>query len=88
MIKKFKQFIINEISGTELVGNFGPAYGQTGIQNKTLDGSHSAVIYCDLDGNFYTHDTYNDIYNNYLKSGGKPLIGFSLKNIETILQFK
>jgi hypothetical protein len=86
MIKKFKEFIINEISGTELVGNFGPAYGQTGLQNKTLDGSDTAVIYCDLDGNFYTHDTYNDIYNNYLKMGGKPLNGFSLKNIEIILQ--
>jgi hypothetical protein len=86
MIKNFKEFIINEISGTELVGNFGPAYGQTGLQNKTLDGSDTAVIYCDLDGNFYTHDTYNDIYNNYLKMGGKPLNGFSLKNIEIILQ--
>jgi hypothetical protein len=88
MIKKFKEFVINEISGTELVGPVGPAYGETGLQNKTLDGSDTAVIYSDLDGNFYTHDTYNDLYTDYLKRGGKPLIGFSKKNIEIILQFK
>lgn len=87
MIKRFKDFRINEVSGTELVGPVGPSYGETGIKNKTLDGSDTAVIYCDIDGNFYTHDIYNDIYNNYLKMGGKPLDGFSLKNIETILLF-
>lgn len=84
-IKKFKDFKINEISGTELVGPIGPAFGETGLQNKTLTGNDTAVIYCDLDGVFYTLDLYNDIYNNYLKSGGLPLQGFSLKNIETIL---
>jgi hypothetical protein len=88
MIKKFKDFKINEISGTELVGPVGPAYGETGIQNKTLDGSDTAIIYCELDGNFYTHDNYNDLYGDYLKRGGKPLMGFSKKNIETILQYK
>lgn len=88
MIKKFKDFKINEISGTELVGPIGPGFGETGIQNKTLDGSDTAVIYCELDGNFYTHDNYNDLYGDYLKMGGKPLMGFSKKNIETILQYK
>lgn len=88
MIKKFKDFSINEVSGTELVGPVGPAYGETGIQNKTLTGSDTAVIYCDLDGKFYTRDEYNELYIDYLKNGGKPLQGFSLKNIETILQYR
>ena len=34
-IKKFNQFISEEISGTELVGPVGPAYGETRLQNKT-----------------------------------------------------
>ena len=88
MIKRFKEFILNEVSGTELVGPIGPAYGETGIQNKTLNGSDTAVIYCELDGNFYTQDEYNNLYTDYLKKGGKPLFGFSLKNIEIILQYK
>jgi hypothetical protein len=69
------------------VGPVGPAYGDTRVQNKTLDGSHTAVIYCELDGNFYTRDEYNNLYTDYLKMGGGPLFGFSLKNIEIILQY-
>lgn len=88
MIKKFKDFKINEISGTELVGPMGPGYGDTGLQNKTLDANDTAVIYCELDGNFYTYDDYNNLYGEYLKTGAKPLSGFSKKNIETILHSK
>ena len=36
MIKSFKQFINEEVSGTELVGPIGPAYGETRLQNKTV----------------------------------------------------
>lgn len=87
MIKRFKEFIVNEVSGTELVGPVGPAYGETGLANKTIDGHDTNVLFCELDGNFYTIDEYNDIYNDYLKVGGEPLHGFSRRNIETIIQF-
>lgn len=87
MIKRFHQFIKEEISGTELVGPVGPAYGETRLQNKTIDSGDTNVIYSDIDGNFYTIDEYNDLYNNYLKSGGEPLHGFSKKNIDIILSF-
>ncbi len=85
MILNFIEFI-NEISGTELVGPVGPGYGETGLQNKTLNYHDTNVIYSDLDGNFYTIDEYDALYNQYLKSGGEVLQGgFSKSNIDIIL---
>jgi len=87
-IKNFEQFINEEISGTELVGPVGPAYGETRTQNKTVSYHDTKVIYCDLDSKFYTIDDYNNIYQNYLKNGGSPLEGISLDNIVSILEYK
>lgn len=87
MIKKFKDFVLNEVSGTELVGPVGPAYGQTSIQNKTLTKNNTKVIYSDIDNNFYTLDDYNNIYNDYLKNNGAPLNGFTKDNLDNILFF-
>lgn len=85
-IKSFLQF--NEsISGTELVGPVGPAYGETRLQNKTISSHHTTVLSSDEDGKFYTEDEYNDLYNEYLKRGGKPLSGFSKENLEEMLIF-
>ncbi len=84
---KIKSYIeyIKEVSGTELVGPVGPSYGETRLQNKTISSQHTNVIYSDLDDKFYTVDEYNDIYQEYLKTGGSPLSGFNLENIEIIL---
>lgn len=87
MIKKFKDFITEAISGTELVGPVGPAYGETRLQNKTLTSLDTDIIYCELDGNIYTRDEYNDIYQEYLKNNGKPLIGFSKENLDIIVDY-
>jgi hypothetical protein len=38
--------------GTELVGPMGPAYGETGLQNKTINNSDTNVIYSEL-GDIY-----------------------------------
>jgi len=86
MIKRFEDFIKEEVSGTELVGPMGPAYGETSTQNKTVTSHDTNVIYCDLDSKFYTIDDYNNIYQEYLKNGGKPLDGFSLENIIEIIK--
>jgi len=86
MIKKFRDFINEEVSGTELVGPVGPAYGETRLQNKTVNSHDTNVIFCELDSKFYTIDDYNNIYQEYLKSGGKPLDGFSLENIIQIIK--
>ena len=85
ILKKFNQFINEEISGTELVGPVGPAYGETRLQNKTINSNDTNVIYSDIDSRIYTIDEYNDMYSNYLKAGGKPLHGFNKENIDTIL---
>lgn len=87
MIKKFKDFILEEVSGTELVGPIGPAYGETRLQNKTINSFHTDVIHLDLTGEFYTIDDYNQMYNDYLKKGGKPLDGFNRENLEIIIEF-
>lgn len=86
MIKRFNDFIKEEVSGTELIGPMGAGYGETGLQNKTVTSHDTNVIFCDLDSKFYTIDDYNNIYQEYLKIGGKPLDGFSLENIIEIIQ--
>ena len=78
MIKRFEDFIKEEVNGTELIGPMGPGYGETGLQNKTVNAHDTTVIFCDLDS--------NNIYGDYLKNGGKPLDGFSLENIIEIIK--
>lgn len=87
MIKKFKEFVLEAISGTELVGPVGPAYGETRLRNKTLTSLDTDVILSELDGNFYTRDEYNDVYQEYLKNSGKPLMGFSKENLDIIIDY-
>lgn len=86
-IKKYKEFLKESISGTELIGNMGPGYGDTALQNKTLNYNHIHVILSDIDNNFYTIDDYDQIYNEYLKSGGTPLHGFNKENLENVVLF-
>lgn len=87
MILKYLQFL-KEVSGTELVGPVGPAYGETGLQNKTINSHDTNVIYSEIDDNFYTIDEYNNLYNEYLKLGEAPLEGgFSKENIDIILSY-
>lgn len=86
MIKNWSQF--NEISGTELVGAVGPAYGDTKTKNKTISNFDTDVIYSDVDGRFYTIDDYNTLYNEYIKKMGKPLAGgYCLENIDKMIIF-
>lgn len=86
MIKRYIQFI-NEISGTELVGPVGPAYGETRLQNKTISVNDTDVIYSEIGGRIYTMDEYNQLYQDYLKMGGSPLIDYNKENLEKVLFF-
>jgi len=85
MIRKFKEFIKEELSGTELVGPIGPGYGDTKLKNKTITSHDTNIIFCDLDNKFYTEDDFNNLYNDHLKRGGKPLFGFNIENLIEIL---
>jgi hypothetical protein len=88
MIKSFKQFINEEVSGTELVGPIGPAYGETRLQNKTVSFHDTNVILSEIDNGFYTIDEYNNLYSEYLKVGGKPLSdGFNRENLDLVISF-
>lgn len=89
MIKRFIDFIKEEIGGTELIGPMGTGYGETRLQNKTVTSHDTNEIFCEFDNRFYNIDDYNNIYADYLKTpegGKKPLDGFSLDNIITILK--
>ena len=87
-IKKFNQFISEEISGTELVGPVGPAYGETRLQNKTVTFHDTNVVLSEIDNKFYTIDEYNNIYSEYLKVGGIPLPAcFNRENLDKVLTF-
>lgn len=86
MIKKFSEF--NEsISGTELVGPIGPNYGDTKLKNKTINTGDTGLIFSEITDEIYTQDDYQVIYNEYLKKGGKPLMGFTKENLELVLSF-
>ena len=79
-IKKYQNFISEEISGTELVGPVGPAYGETRTQNKTVNKSHTSLVGVEdrnnpnsqntLTSDLFFEDDYNKIHNDFLKSGG------------------
>lgn len=86
MIKKFNDFIL-EVSGTELVGPIGPAYGETKTLNKNISAFDTDVIYSELGGRIYTIDEYNQMYQDYLKSGGSPLDGYNKENLEKVIVY-
>lgn len=87
MIKTFDNFI-KEVNGTELVGKeMGTGFGTTELGNNTISSGETSVLYSDLDGNFYTMDEYNQLYQDYLKSCGVPLNGFNKENLEKMIVF-
>lgn len=75
------------ISGWELVGkNMGPGYPKQELPT-TLSSSETQVI-SGIDGNLYTWDDFRDIWNEYVKQGGRgDLSNFTKKNLDIILQF-
>ncbi len=86
MIKKYLQFI-NEVSGTEMVGPVGPGYGETRLQNKTINANDTEVIFSEIGSRIYTMDEYNQLYQDYLKAGGSPLFGYNKENLDKVLFF-
>lgn len=75
------------ISGWELVGkHMGPGYPEQEL-HVPLSRSSTEVISGD-DGNFYTWDDYRDLWNEYLKRGGKENISdFTRDNLNKVIGF-
>lgn len=98
-IKKYSNFIQESISGTELVVSVGPAYGETRLQNKTINTRHTSSFRISgfknqnsknsLTDEIFFEDDYSDIYNQYLKAGGSQsnLTTDTEKNMEIMLDF-
>ena len=87
-IKKYNKFV-DENVGYGIVGQVGVGYGETGLQNKTVNSHDTNMIFCDIDNRFWNITDYNDSYEKYLgtpEGVGKPLDGFSEDNIIAILQ--
>lgn len=78
-LKKFKHF--NE---GIFAGEVGPNYGKQILRN-TLSKKDTDLIQSAITGEIYSYDQYQELYNNYLKSGGEILDGFTKENIDKIL---
>lgn len=99
MIKSWKKFnerntpigdqSVGGASGgtTAPVGPMGPNYGSIKLRNSTITSYDTEVIYSEIDSKIYTYNDYQDLYQDYLKMGGKPLHGFNLENINRILTY-
>ncbi|NBP56872.1 hypothetical protein EBU71_10160 [bacterium] len=85
-IKSYKNFIREAISGTYDISPLGPGMPRQELKlpNGTL---RDRVIWIERLDKFFTHDDWDEIYNNYLKMGGKPLFGFNRENLEKVLDF-
>lgn len=79
MIKNFNDYI-KEVNGTELIGPMGPGYGDTSLPREIP----KTRIY-EIDGEFITHDDYEEYKSNFLKSGG--LINNLTGNVENDIFF-
>lgn len=89
IIKKFSNYLKEAVSGTELIGPVGPSFGGDGsIPNNTFNKTHTDLIYCDIDGKFYSLYDFNILKNMYLKKGGLSVnMNFDLESIEEMLVF-
>lgn len=82
-IKKFNKYI-ESISGTEMIGSMGPNYGEN-IGPKTITSQDTDVAYSETLDKIFTKDEYDEIYQQYLAKGGKPLHGFTKDNLDIVL---
>ena len=83
-IKRYNKFV-EAISGTELVGrHMGPNYPEQDNSPMKKVGLLD-VIYSKLFNRIVTLDEYQNLYTDYLKSGGEPLQGFNLENLDKVL---
>ena len=103
MIKKFKEFINEEISGTEIPQKtqgsyFGPAYGDT-VSPNTINKSHTGLTQVpgfknpgsknDLTNDLFFQEDYKELYDEFLKLGGSQsdLTGDKDQDISIMLNF-
>jgi len=96
-IKRWKEFK-ESISGTELVGKIGPAYGDTVLPN-TINRHHTNVNVSpgvvnpnsknDLTSDIFSDDEWEQLLNDYLKAGGNinELTGDRTSDIKFITDF-
>jgi hypothetical protein len=84
MIKKFKEFINEEVSGTEIPQKnkgsyFGPSYGDA-VSPNTINAFHTSMTNVkgvknknsnnELTSDIFTIDDYKDMHVEFLKAGG------------------
>jgi len=98
-IKSWKQFNESNIPiGTQTVGGasggtnapvgpMGPNYGSIKLRNSTISTDDTEVIYSEIDSKIYTYDDYQQLYQDYLKKGGKPLQGFNIENLNFVINY-
>lgn len=85
-LKDWKQYS-ESISGWELVGkHMGPGYPEQELQIPLS--KVSTEVISASNGEIYTWDDYRDLWNEYLKLGGKKNISeFTKGNLDEIIDF-
>lgn len=85
-IKRWDKFS-ESISGWELVGNsMGPGYPKQQLY-VSLSTSDTQVL-SGVDGKLYTWDDFRDLWNEYVKLGGKEnLSDFTKQNLDKVITF-
>ena len=83
-IKRWDKFS-ESISGWELIGNnMGPGYPKQQLY-VPLSTSDTQVLY-GVDGKLYTWDDFRDLWNEYVKLGGKEnLSDFTKQNLDKVI---
>lgn len=84
MIKSWKEF--NEaISGTMDLAPYGPGFPRSEFP-PTIGQKETSVLFSNITQEFYTEDDYQNLYQEYLKTGAEPLQGgFNLDNLEIVI---
>lgn len=87
-VKKYSEFISEDMNLTPSGGNYilfnEPNYGRP--QSKPSLNREDTDLIEGIDGKIYSYNDYQDMYNDYLKSG-HPILkdGFNKENLDIII---
>jgi hypothetical protein len=84
MIKNWSQYL-EAVNGNELIMPHTPNMPDLELR-PTLSKSQTEVL-SDKEGNFYTYDDFQNLHQDYLKSGGSGCQDFNKENLDIILDF-
>lgn len=86
MRRIIKYHLFEDVKTTLDFGYFGPGYPRQKTPG-TIQMSDTSVIFLDLEERMYSFHEYQQLYYDYLKTGGMPLEGFNKQNLLKVLGY-